>query len=118
MIRIGGIVLLLGILCSPTVCEAQYGGFLDSNAEFLSACEGRGDEGRVLCLRYMHRAVDSVFEMARGGAWSDFCPPNRLDDEALRAIIIRFLKSDPHAAMYRPPDSAVMALLGAWKCSK
>jgi len=107
---------MLSLLSASTITKAQYGGYIDSSAEFLTACEGSSEEGRILCLRYMRHAVDSVFGMARAGGWTDFCPPRPLDDETLRQIIIRFLKTDPKAYMFKPIDSADMALLAAFKC--
>jgi hypothetical protein len=107
---------MLALLCGSMVAKAQYGGYLDSNAEFLAACEGSSQEGQILCLRYMRHAVDSVFGQARAGGWTDFCPPRPLDDDTLRQIIIRFLKTDPTAFMFKPIDSADMALLDASKC--
>jgi hypothetical protein len=112
----GSAVVLIVLVCNITITKAQYGGYLDSNSEFLAACEQDNGEGRILCLRYMHHAVDSVFAMARAGGWTDFCPPRPLDDEKLRQIIIHYLKTDREAFMYKPPDSASMALLNASKC--
>ena len=115
--RLSGIAAaMLTLLCGSMIARAQYGGTLDSSAEFLAACEGSSQEGQILCLRYMRHAVDSVFGMARAGMWTDFCPPRPLDDETLRQIVIRFLKTDRNAYMYKPIDSADMALLAASKC--
>lgn len=117
MNRLMGLVVV-SLVFSPATTKAQYGGYLDSGNEFLAACEGSNQEGRVLCLRYMRQALRDVYGMALAGGWTDFCLSQQLDDEALRQIIIHFLRTDPRGLIYRPPDAATMALLNASKCNK